>query len=157
MQFIFIYSLRTNSIQFDANSLLYFFKQIVYELPTTSQWCFDVSWCPRNPGVISTASFDGHVTVSSVMGGGAAHDDVPDKVIHLPLYPWMTLWALLAIWKRFLFPFWDGLILWCMALESNQFVDTLDCTWIIQSINQSMNQSINQSINQSMESINQWS
>ena len=63
--------------------LYYFLTQIVYELPTTSQWCFDVSWCPRNPGVISTASFDGHVTVSSVMGGGAAHDDVPDKVVCL--------------------------------------------------------------------------
>ena len=55
-------------------------EQIVYELPTTSQWCFEVSWCPRNPGVISTASFDGHVTISSVMGGGAAHSVTPDKV-----------------------------------------------------------------------------
>jgi len=54
--------------------------EIVYELPTTSQWCFEVSWCPRNPGVISTASFDGHVTISSVMGGGAAHSVTPDKV-----------------------------------------------------------------------------
>ena len=60
--------------------------QIVYELPTTSQWCFEVSWCPRNPGVISTASFDGHVTISSVMGGGAAHSVTPDKVrLHLNL------------------------------------------------------------------------
>ncbi|XP_065065412.1 protein transport protein Sec31A-like [Rhopilema esculentum] len=54
--------------------------EIIYELPTTSQWCFEVSWCPRNPGVISTASFDGHVTVSSVMGSGAASSNVPDKV-----------------------------------------------------------------------------
>eukprot|EP00794_Sanderia_malayensis_P012918 gene12918-14250_t len=44
--------------------------EIVYELPTTSQWSFEVSWCPRNPGILSTASFDGHVTVSSLMGGG---------------------------------------------------------------------------------------
>ena len=30
--------------------------------------------------MISTASFDGHVTVSSVMGSGAASSNVPDKV-----------------------------------------------------------------------------
>ena len=43
--------------------------EIVYELFTTSQWTSDVKWCPRNPGLISTTSFDGHVTVSSLMGG----------------------------------------------------------------------------------------
>eukprot|EP00112_Aurelia_sp_Birch-Aquarium-sp1_P011275 Seg237.6 transcript_id=Seg237.6/GoldUCD/mRNA.D3Y31 product="Protein transport protein Sec31A" protein_id=Seg237.6/GoldUCD/D3Y31 len=55
--------------------------EIIYELPTTSQWCFDVLWCPRNPGVLSTASFDGHVTVSSVMGSGAVPSNASaDKV-----------------------------------------------------------------------------
>ncbi|XP_071952152.1 protein transport protein Sec31A-like [Antedon mediterranea] len=43
--------------------------EVTYELPTSSQWCFDVQWCPRNPGLISTASFDGHVSVHSLMGG----------------------------------------------------------------------------------------
>lgn len=47
-----------------------FFVQVVYELPTSNQWCFDVKWCPRNPAVISSSSFDGHVTVYSLMGGG---------------------------------------------------------------------------------------
>lgn len=42
----------------------------MYELPTSNQWCFDVKWCPRNPAVISSSSFDGHVTVYSLMGGG---------------------------------------------------------------------------------------
>ena len=43
--------------------------QIVYELPTTAQWSFDVRWCPRNPAMICTSSFDGHVSVYSLMGG----------------------------------------------------------------------------------------
>ena len=44
--------------------------QVVYELPTSHQWSFDVQWCPRNPNVISSSSFDGHVTAYSLMGGG---------------------------------------------------------------------------------------
>ncbi|XP_070545254.1 protein transport protein Sec31A-like isoform X2 [Ptychodera flava] len=44
--------------------------EVVYELPTSSQWCFDVQWCPRNPAVISTSSFDGHISIYSLMGGG---------------------------------------------------------------------------------------
>uniref|UniRef100_UPI00398E8156 protein transport protein Sec31A isoform X2 n=1 Tax=Pristiophorus japonicus TaxID=55135 RepID=UPI00398E8156 len=43
--------------------------EVVYELPTSSQWCFDVQWCPRNPAVLSAASFDGQISVYSVMGG----------------------------------------------------------------------------------------
>ena len=37
--------------------------EIVAELPTSNQWSFEVSWCPRNPAVIASASFDGHVSV----------------------------------------------------------------------------------------------
>ncbi|XP_063077508.1 protein transport protein Sec31A [Engraulis encrasicolus] len=43
--------------------------EVIYELPTTNQWCFDVQWCPRNPALLSAASFDGHICVYSVMGG----------------------------------------------------------------------------------------
>ncbi|XP_078386799.1 protein transport protein Sec31A isoform X1 [Cetorhinus maximus] len=43
--------------------------EVVYELPTSRQWCFDVQWCPRNPAVLSAASFDGRISVYSVMGG----------------------------------------------------------------------------------------
>ncbi|XP_043911547.1 protein transport protein Sec31B [Protopterus annectens] len=43
--------------------------EVVYELPTSRQWCFDVQWCPRNPALLSTASFDGHISVYSIMGG----------------------------------------------------------------------------------------
>ncbi|XP_069466593.1 protein transport protein Sec31B isoform X2 [Ambystoma mexicanum] len=43
--------------------------EVIYELPTKSQWCFDVQWCPRNPCVFSAASFDGWINVYSIMGG----------------------------------------------------------------------------------------
>jgi len=42
---------------------------IVAELPTSNQWSFDVSWCPRNPAIIASASFDGRVSLYSLMGG----------------------------------------------------------------------------------------
>lgn len=44
--------------------------EVVYELNTNNQWCFDIQWCPRSPAIISTASFDGHITLYSLMGGG---------------------------------------------------------------------------------------
>ncbi|XP_058870491.1 protein transport protein Sec31A isoform X9 [Acipenser ruthenus] len=43
--------------------------EVLYELPTSTQWCFDIQWCPRNPAVLSAAAFDGHVSVYSIMGG----------------------------------------------------------------------------------------
>ncbi|XP_067845964.1 protein transport protein Sec31A isoform X4 [Heptranchias perlo] len=43
--------------------------EVVYELPTATQWCFDIQWCPRNPAVLSAAAFDGHVSIYSLMGG----------------------------------------------------------------------------------------
>ncbi|CAK6954607.1 protein transport protein Sec31A isoform X3 [Scomber scombrus] len=43
--------------------------EVLYELPTSSQWCFDIQWCPRNPAVLSAASFDGHIDIYSIMGG----------------------------------------------------------------------------------------
>ncbi|XP_054028452.1 protein transport protein Sec31A isoform X7 [Dryobates pubescens] len=43
--------------------------EVLYELPTNTQWCFDIQWCPRNPSVLSAASFDGRISVYSIMGG----------------------------------------------------------------------------------------
>ncbi|XP_006250749.1 protein transport protein Sec31A isoform X22 [Rattus norvegicus] len=43
--------------------------EVLYELPTNTQWCFDIQWCPRNPAVLSAASFDGRIRVYSIMGG----------------------------------------------------------------------------------------
>ncbi|XP_019937717.2 protein transport protein Sec31A isoform X1 [Paralichthys olivaceus] len=45
--------------------------EVLYELPTSSQWCFDIQWCPRNPAVLSAASFGGHIDIYSIMGGSS--------------------------------------------------------------------------------------
>lgn len=39
------------------------------EVAKTNQWNFDIAWCPKNPALIACPSFDGHVSVYSVMGG----------------------------------------------------------------------------------------
>ncbi|XP_078532285.1 protein transport protein Sec31A isoform X5 [Lissotriton helveticus] len=43
--------------------------EVLYELQTNTQWCFDIQWCPRNPAVLSAASFDGRISIYSIMGG----------------------------------------------------------------------------------------
>ncbi|KAM6345888.1 protein transport protein Sec31A isoform 3-T3 [Podargus strigoides] len=43
--------------------------EVLYELPSNTQWCFDIQWCPRNPAVMSAASFDGRISIYSIMGG----------------------------------------------------------------------------------------
>ncbi|XP_073453958.1 protein transport protein Sec31A isoform X3 [Aquarana catesbeiana] len=53
--------------------------EILYELPTNTQWCFDIQWCPRNPAVLSAASFDGRISVYSIMGGG--NDNLSQKQV----------------------------------------------------------------------------
>ncbi|MEQ2316380.1 Protein transport protein Sec31A, partial [Ameca splendens] len=45
--------------------------EVLYEMPTSSQWCFDIQWCPRNPAVLSAAGFDGHIDIYSIMGGSS--------------------------------------------------------------------------------------
>jgi hypothetical protein len=42
---------------------------VVCDIATANQWNFDVSWCPRNPALIASSSFDGHVSVYSLTGG----------------------------------------------------------------------------------------
>ncbi|XP_046610174.1 protein transport protein Sec31A [Neodiprion virginianus] len=43
--------------------------EVLCELAQTNQWNFDVSWCPRNPGLVAGSSFDGHAVVYSLLGG----------------------------------------------------------------------------------------
>uniref|UniRef100_A0A8C9W352 Protein transport protein Sec31A n=1 Tax=Scleropages formosus TaxID=113540 RepID=A0A8C9W352_SCLFO len=59
-----------------------FTGEVIYELHTSNQWCFDIQWCPRNPALLSAASFDGRITVYSVMGGSleAQQQSSIDKV-----------------------------------------------------------------------------
>ena len=40
--------------------------EIVAEMPPRSNWAFDVQWNPRNPNMLASASFDGHIIVQSL-------------------------------------------------------------------------------------------
>ncbi|EPQ27901.1 uncharacterized protein PFL1_04645 [Pseudozyma flocculosa PF-1] len=49
--------------------------EIVGELPSSSNWSFEVQWCPRNPGMLATASFDGRIGVHSLQSTNAPEGD----------------------------------------------------------------------------------
>jgi protein transport protein SEC31 len=40
--------------------------EIIGELPATNDWAFQTTWCPRNPDLLATASFDGHIGIHSL-------------------------------------------------------------------------------------------
>ncbi|XP_063695964.1 protein transport protein Sec31A [Culicoides brevitarsis] len=54
--------------------------EILSEIATTNQWCFDVSWCPRNPGIVAGCSFDGTVSLYSLFGGSVAATQTTSKI-----------------------------------------------------------------------------
>ena len=58
-------------------------QEFVSELASSTQWIFDVLWCPRNPAVIASASFDGHVSAYSLMGGQQQVSSVPTSPAEL--------------------------------------------------------------------------
>ncbi|ORX90873.1 WD40 repeat-like protein [Basidiobolus meristosporus CBS 931.73] len=45
--------------------------EVVGELPQSSNWTFDVQWCPRNPNLLSTASFDGQINIFSLQSASS--------------------------------------------------------------------------------------
>ncbi|XP_011874105.1 PREDICTED: protein transport protein Sec31A isoform X2 [Vollenhovia emeryi] len=53
--------------------------EVICELAQTAQWNFDVSWCPRNPGLIVGSSFDGHAVVYSLLGGQETSNKIADS------------------------------------------------------------------------------
>ncbi|KAK9306240.1 hypothetical protein QLX08_002977 [Tetragonisca angustula] len=56
--------------------------EVICELAQTNQWNFDVSWCPRNPGLVVGTSFDGHATVYSLLGGQQQMSiETSDKIV----------------------------------------------------------------------------
>ncbi|CAD5123017.1 DgyrCDS11404 [Dimorphilus gyrociliatus] len=54
--------------------------EIVYELPNTTQWAFDLAWCPRNPAVFSSCSFDGNISIYSLLGKPSAPTSAPSVI-----------------------------------------------------------------------------
>ncbi|KAI7957468.1 hypothetical protein MJO28_004563 [Puccinia striiformis f. sp. tritici] len=49
--------------------------EIVAELPPSSNWSFQSDWCPRNPDLIATASFDGRIAINSLQSTGEESDN----------------------------------------------------------------------------------
>ncbi len=49
--------------------------EIVGELPSSSNWSFEVQWSPRNPAMLATASFDGKIGVHSLQSTNAPDTD----------------------------------------------------------------------------------
>ncbi|CAM6099177.1 unnamed protein product [Calypogeia fissa] len=43
-----------------------FSGEVLYELPASNNWNFDVQWSPRTPGVLSTSSFDGNISIYNI-------------------------------------------------------------------------------------------
>ncbi|KAG8985457.1 protein transport protein S31 [Tulasnella sp. JGI-2019a] len=41
-------------------------SEIIGELPSSNNWSFQVQWCPRNPDLLATASFDGTIGIHSL-------------------------------------------------------------------------------------------
>ncbi|KAF9527633.1 hypothetical protein CPB83DRAFT_815128 [Crepidotus variabilis] len=41
-------------------------SEIIGELPSASNWAFQVDWCPRNPDMLATAFFDGTIGIHSI-------------------------------------------------------------------------------------------
>ncbi|XP_044252290.1 protein transport protein Sec31A [Tribolium madens] len=54
--------------------------EVLSEIAKTNQWTFDVQWCPRNPAIIACPSFDGHVSIYSLMGGKTQQIQTTDKI-----------------------------------------------------------------------------
>lgn len=58
--------------------------EVVAEMPASGNWAFDVQWCPRNPNLLATASFDGHITVQPVQETNLAEEAPPETAAMNP-------------------------------------------------------------------------
>lgn len=54
--------------------------EIISEIASTIQWYSDVQWCPRNPALIASSSFDGAVSVYSLYGGTQQQVQTSNKI-----------------------------------------------------------------------------
>lgn len=54
--------------------------EVLSEIATTSQWYSDISWCPRNPAVVAASSFDGNVSIYSLLGGSQQQVQTTSKI-----------------------------------------------------------------------------
>ncbi|CAG8581830.1 14518_t:CDS:10 [Ambispora leptoticha] len=49
------------------------------ELPPSLNWTFDVQWCPGNPDLLATASFDGKISVHSLQSAQDPQPSIPQS------------------------------------------------------------------------------
>lgn len=54
--------------------------EVLSQVAETNQWSFEVVWCPKNPALIASPCFDGHVSIYSVMGGKTQQIQTTDKI-----------------------------------------------------------------------------
>lgn len=50
------------------------------QVTPSSNWSFDVQWCPRNPSLLSTASLDGKVSIHSIQSTAPTSPEPPHSV-----------------------------------------------------------------------------
>lgn len=53
--------------------------EIVAELPSSDNWSFQTAWCPRNPDLVATASFDGKIGIHSLQNTQVASNTKPQQ------------------------------------------------------------------------------
>lgn len=54
--------------------------EVLGEVARTNQWCFDVAWCERSPALVACPTYDGHVSVYSLMGGKTQQVQTTNKI-----------------------------------------------------------------------------
>ncbi|KAG9324271.1 hypothetical protein KVV02_008239 [Mortierella alpina] len=61
--------------------------EIIGELPPSSSWTFDIDWCPRNPDLLASASFDGKINVHSIQSTHESESAAPSHAQQEPHDP----------------------------------------------------------------------
>ena len=49
-------------------------ERVLGELPIVTNWTFETKWCPQNPNLLATASFDGKISVHTIQNTKADTD-----------------------------------------------------------------------------------
>jgi protein transport protein SEC31 len=61
--------------------------EMVGEFPQNNNWAFDVQWSPRNPNLLSTASFDGKVSIYSLQSNYESESAPAEPAVNDPFAP----------------------------------------------------------------------
>ena len=49
-------------------------ERVLGELPIVTNWTFETRWCPQNPNLLATASFDGKISIHTIQNTKAGTD-----------------------------------------------------------------------------------